>query len=803
MIFCAASLLAAQNSIRLDSGCIAIDWTEQEDGWHISSLSVNGKLIAHPAGYYTVLYLNRRPAQGLVFQDIEGTDFTFFPSVAIQLPDGSVKFKKELRFGTVEAVWSIDPVYRNDVCVEMKLNQTARGSISLSSPTLAIFEKDEIAWGMIPGNWYGTEVQYDVRLATSYSQGIPCVPTLANEKNSGTLCPLITTNDRLTMAVIPEPGTESNQVRDSVRVRECLVGMSLMNRHDEFSPVIYHPILGQVQSLNDAGTTTEFRFRYTVSFDSWFDVFQHAVNDVYDLPSLLTLQTNGMSLSERLSRLQKFLRKGKEAGWRTWTCDGVIIGANGTKIADAGTMYMMAYNGDDAVIRSRLEYVRNYKIIQQETKPGFFCGAALGEYANEDGVESERGNWIEPIHTTYYTMVDFGNMLLFNPDDSVLLDKLRMAGDRLLSWQKPDGSFEVGYDRFSYRSAFPDLTDYRPTWYGLLIAYKHLKDPKYLDAARRGADWQKKMGVDRGFYLGVCGDARNVWDFCTAQTAQAYLDLFESTGEESYKTAAIEAARVYATSIFTHPKASCEVKHVAGVPYEDWQVNQTGLGVEHIRGTAGGGPILISSYAGLFLRIFEWTKDPVFEVMARAAARGRNLFVEQESGCAIYYWSSMDNVKKGSTVFPWHAYWQFGWITDYLLSECRVRSGGKISFPYGYMTPKVGPHVTYGFAPGDIYGRKADLVFRPDMISCDNADVEFVSALSADGKRYFLMALSQSPASQGCTVSINPSLLTGRKTAFKRVSCLTGQMKKAGADKNSVSLDFQPWGLAVLEFTLK
>lgn len=203
---------------------------------------------------------------------------------------------------------------------------------------------------------------------------------------------------------------------------------------------------------------------------------------------------------------------------------------------------MIAYNGDDEVMRDRLQYVRNYKMIQQQSEPGFFQGAALGEYADEDGVESERGNWIEPLHTTYYTMVDFGNMLLFNPDDAELTGKLRLAADKLLDWQKPDGSFEVGYDRFSTKSAFPDLVDYRPTWYGLLIAYNHLKDRKYLDAACRGADWQKSAGVDKGYYLGVCGDARNIWDFCTAQTAQAYLDLYEVTKKEAYKQAAIEAA---------------------------------------------------------------------------------------------------------------------------------------------------------------------------------------------------------------------------------------------------------------------
>lgn len=131
--------------------------------------------------------------------------------------------------------------------------------------------------------------------------------------------------------------------------------------------------------------------------------------------------------------------------------------------------------------------------------------------------------------------------------------------------------------------------------------------------------------------------------------------------------------------------------------------------------------------------------------MARTAARGRNAFVEQESGCAIYYWSGLADVKRNSVVFPWHAYWQMGWIMDYMMSEAHLRSNGQVKFPYGYMTPKVGPHVTYGFAPGDIYGHKADLVLRPDMIVSDNADVEYITARSTDGKKLYLVVLSQSP----------------------------------------------------------
>ena len=143
------------------------------------------------------------------------------------------------------------------------------------------------------------------------------------------------------------------------------------------------------------------------------------------------------------------------------------------------------------------------------------------------------------------------------------------------------------------------------------------------------------------------------------------MDLYEITGNKAYKQASIDAAMIYATSIFTNPVMTDETKYIGEQAYKDWELNQTGLGVEHIRGTAVNGPILISSYAGLFVKMYEWTEEPVFLTMARAASIGRNAFVDQKSGCAVYYWHGMNELKKYSTMFPWHAYWQIGWIVDY------------------------------------------------------------------------------------------------------------------------------------------
>ena len=83
---------------------------------------------------------------------------------------------------------------------------------------------------------------------------------------------------------------------------------------------------------------------------------------------------------------------------------------------------------------------------------------------------------------------------------------------------------------------------------------------------------------------------------------------------------------------------------------------------------------------------------------------GRDAFVNEETGVASYYWNRFDH---GAGLFPHHAWWQIGWIYDYLLAEAELRSNGKISFPRGFMTPKVGTHRTAGFASGIVDGKKA------------------------------------------------------------------------------------------------
>lgn len=798
--------MPANAMLELSSSKLKLNWFLDTAGWKLNKIAVGGRELADAAGYYTILYSSWEPKEDLVRLNHDGRAYMFYPREAKTQGDSLIRFREQQSIGVIEAIWRMDPKNPTDILVMITLKAKKDGYYSIASPTLSRIKEQDLSWGMLPGNWYGKQIQSDLSLSTKYSMGLPYMPILGSEKSTMTLSPMISTKQGITLAVIPAPGTAADPWPKDKKIRtENKVAMSTMDRFQELTPVAYAPVLGHTGSKLKTGDTISFSFRYSLMRSDWFSVFRHAAEDVYHFSDLLKIQQQKVALTERLRLMQLRLRDDKASLWNTWKYDGMEMGANGSKNADIGAMWMLAHTTSDTIMQRHLPYVRNFKLAQQQMQPGFFQYTALGEYGGKDGFSSEMGNWVEPLFTTYYTLIDMGNILLFNPNDQLLKDRLKLAADKMLSWQHTDGSWDVAYDKISHKLTYPQLKDLRPTWYGMLVAYRILKDKRYLHAAEKGANWLIENGIDKGFYLGVCGDAQNILDFGVAQTAQSLLDLYDITKREHYKTAAIEAARVYATTIFTHPAATSKTKFVNGIKYQDWEINQTGLSVEHPQGSAGGsGPILIPSFAGLYVRIYELTRDSLFLDMSRAAVRGRHAFMDPNSGQSVYYWSAVDKVNSMVMFFPHQSYWQIGWITDYLLAEVHLRSGGKVNFPRGFMTPKVGPHQTYGFAPGTIFGQQASLWMQPGLLVSSNPNLETIAAVSKSDKKLYLITLNQSHLEQCGNLELYQEMLPAKlraKVGTARV--LQGSKTGFSSSPGIMNLKIPAWEISVIAIDLK
>jgi len=799
------------DSLQLANDAIRIVWKHGTKGWSISTVQgkVRGQWVdaGVPSGEYTLLYSKDKPSETPVetFHTSSGTAWPdtvykyqiniwkqatspvamntagevlfFYPAraeVIARKGGGSrtgpqaVRFTRETSWATVVVEWSLDPGYVTDVRVRQTLIPRVAGFFSLASPSLSTIDVKDMSWATVPGYFQGRQLQPDFVAAYAYGQGIPERPVIYRERCASTLSPIISTVQGLSLSVIPDPGVGRDPwAKDHYTHQDWQVGISHMNRRAQLSPTIWYPVLGEPLSAPGKGQTIRCGFRFCIREGDWYASLRHSINDIYHFKDGLALRHNRQSLTNRMFRMLNYLADTRTALWNVEEYKGMKIGAqsylggvvgsqrDAMKNSDYGSMWMIgATTGLGWFRDSILPFARNFKLVQQQTDTGFFQGAAIGQYylAKRKKFVEEWGEFVEPVSLTYYTMLDLGNVLLFEPGDSVLRERLRLGAELLLRWQRPDGSWDVAYDRHSHQSLFTDLRDLRPTFYGLLVAYRILKDKKYLDAAEKGARWLIANGVDQGHFIGVCGDARYAPDFATAQTAQCLLDLYDITGVEGYKDAAVRTARIYTASIYTHPvptregrvvpAPSGDGRTVKGVSRESWEIAQAGLSFEHggIIGSANGaGPILLCSHAPLFIRMFRLTGDSLFAEMARAAAIGRDAFVDSATGVASYYWNAMN---KGAGPYPHHAWWQIGWITDYLLAEAELRSGGAIVFPRGFVTPKVGPHESCGFTPGVISGAPVNLIVRPGLVTVDNPDVEIVTALATDSHRLYIIALN-------------------------------------------------------------
>ena len=746
-----------------------------------------------------------------------GEAYHVLPSAFNEKNDG-LEFLATNKVSAITSQWKLDPLHKNDIQVKITVKALQSGYFSIATPTLVREDSSQFEWAAIPGIYQGREINRNLVDAYAYGHGVPDLPLIVRERTASSLTSILTNKDGISMAVTAEPGTGRDPwIHDVSTQGDWLLGLSSFNRQGDFSPTLYHPVLGEKKSYLNKGDSISFSFRYTIKNDSWYAVNKHVINDIYSFTDFLSLKNAKESLSDRLWRLFHYVRNDSTSRWRTFDHEGQTIGAqdylggvydsekDAIKNADYGAMWMLANVTQDSILKKqRLPYALNFKSAQQDLKNLFFEGAAAGQYYlyKSKRFTEEWGAYSEPIATTYYLMIDIGNILLFEPEHQELKEELRKAADWLLSKMDEDGRWEVAYDNHSNRPIFQDLRDYRPTFYGLLIAYQLLKDKKYLDGAIQGADWLIKNAVDKGYFLGVCGDTRFAPDFATIQIAQSFLDLYELTGRQAYKDAAIRVGQFYTTSIYSHPVPNGNKKNVKGNQVFDWQISQVGLGFEHggIIGSANShGPILLASHAGLFLRLFQLTADSLYLEMARAAVWARDAFVDPATGVASYYWNAMNN---GAGPFPHHAWWQIGWITDYLLAEANLRSAGRISFPAGFMAPKVGPHKTYGFAKGEIFKNKVDLGFLQQKVDVRNPSIDHIIAKDVANKQEYIVLLNNSVVEQQADIQ---AMLTGMKHPTDRyprkIEIISGEgrVESLWTNKNKEGLKIPATGIKVVK----
>ncbi|CAK7212644.1 hypothetical protein SEUCBS140593_001572 [Sporothrix eucalyptigena] len=802
--------------------------TSTDGAWSASVATLSGGVWTTQStslGQYSVLtnYTTASQSTTLVEAGTLGTLEQFGADVV--LPNGgssnakavtSLTTTSSVANGTYTAAWWIDQSRTWDLlAVNTTWTTPKAGWVSLASPRLVDLEDSDLDWGVVPGYWTANSVETSKELFYNYVQGVPSSNWVTLESSTTSLVSILgSKSSGTTFATVAHPSLARDPYNNFAvaNQEQWNVGMSLRGPTGTLSPTAYYPVLGQANSQVAAGTNVTARFLYSVrpgNTTQWYEVSKFVSQEIYPLDLYDSRAVNTDSFSDRIHRIHDFVTS-SSSKWHLWTYEGLTMGAESGKLSDVASMWMVQHvTGDPLIVNERLPYARNFKLAQQDTSgDSAFNGAALGEYYLNGAFVSEllwsslsTADYVSPIFTTFYILSDVGNILLFNQTDTVLLERFTLAAQKLLSWQKTAGNFDVGYLKSNPATLkYPELTDLRATWYGLLTAYRVLNDTSYLEGAELGAQWFIENAVNTGRWLGVCDDTYLYPDFQTAHAAGALLQLYDITGNSVYLDAAVQTAKFYTLHIFNHPNVDDTTKTYAGAALADWQVSQVGLNYEHA-GYGGSvnyhGPITISSHAGLFVRIYENTGDELFLQLARIAARGRDAFVTPVSGIPSYYWIQGNT---GGSSYPWHGWWHIGWLTDYLVSSAHLLSGGEISFPEGFMTSKVGSHVPYGFESGTIYGTPANL-WQPrslvNITGANSANVDWLTARSTDGTKLFVILINEIATPVTATLTLDPrSLVAFDVATWGTLDVLAGTASSAGSNAWTVELGAN--GLAVL-----
>ena len=428
-LLCIAIPGFTKETLVLKNDKLVIEFTKLMDGWHLTKCVVVGAdrsmiRLGRTMGEYALLFSASKPdgEEVLLLENgdtinylekvyektimrhykknmtavplnIAGEATYFYPTTATKVDDALI-FETNTEYGRYRATWKIDEEFENDIRVKVSFTASKNGYYSLATPTLATAQERDIVWGSVPGMFWGDGIQTNFKLAYNYAQGLPQYPVQCNESTITTMASILSTKNGLTLATIPDPGQDRNPYEKDRVTHNHLwkISLSHKNRKSELSPTAYHPVLGEQGSLLNSGETVTFDFRYSIQQTDWYTVYKHVIYDIYDFKKNLTYKRTEQSLTERVLKMYDYVLHDVHSMWNVEDYYGLKIGAqsyNGIvmgsdndamKNADYGAVWMFAKaTNDPRLIHERLPYLRNFKLAQQQSEPGFTQGASKGQ----------------------------------------------------------------------------------------------------------------------------------------------------------------------------------------------------------------------------------------------------------------------------------------------------------------------------------------------------------------------------------------------------------------------------------------
>ncbi len=319
-------------------------------------------------------------------------------------------------------------------------------------------------------------------------------------------------------------------------------------------------------------------------------------------------------------------------------------------------------------------------------------------------------------------------------------------------------------------------TDYAPLWMELLNLYEVTRQKKYLDAAEQGAR----------LYLQYIWFYPKIPDGNITVNKNGIVDFL-----------CIEAVRD-SISRMTAPAQT--------VP--NWQVSQIGLTPEASNTISWNPAIFLAQFAPHYLRLAYYTGNNFYRSVGRSAVVGRytnypGYDIDGEFN-TVYarpdYPLRFQHEVSYNQFYYNHVWPQVAMLFDYLISDVYVSSKGNINFPgefapaYAYLKSNV-----YGHQPGQFYGEENVRLWMPrQVLKINNEQVNYLTAYG--NNKFYIVLLNQSDREQDAAIEISPFLTpvkrSGTNSAAIRLN--NGAPVKGQVKDGKIHLKMSPKGIAAV-----
>jgi hypothetical protein len=524
-------------------------------------------------------------------------------------------------------------------------------------------------------------------------------------------------------------------------------GLVLRDQNEDVRTQFVAPMFGTAHSLFDDGDSYEVSYRIVNRLEPWYDTFKHISEKMYNFSDLRTNYFH--SVNEAIYNATDLMMDDFYGGW-----DPVNMAHYNMEEQDMTTMangmaaiqrYLLTE--DEAILDeravptlafmlSRLHY--HFKATDSTGGANYSSvlpmpmGGPVSRYPGSvyGGLyEMTQGRMPYLLNTGIYSASTSPNLdgitdqaaMYKYTGDTFYLNKVRQLADQYLT-NNPNAGI---------RRATPFISsfvygDYIPMVTAFLAAYEATGDQKYLDAAEESGQLLATGIWTTGYHNGY--DATD-YTVVPAQTEARPRSVDWSSffwhGDQRWRLGNVDG----------EAKPPSEV----GPPLQEetapgWLSAKAGMGTEH-PGTPGAGNIIsMNNWAGMLVKLSEYTGDPYFETMARNAMVGRyGNYPGYYQDRYLFHLMKDDYPYTGpeySSIYYHHIPVFISMLEDFLINSAWTKSEQNIEFPslyqsgYAYFASN-----QFGHAPGTFYDEE-DMWLWLDrgIVEPDSVEIDYIAA---------------------------------------------------------------------------